>query len=199
MMKPKKNSREDRVKKDKMIILALFTLIAGFMGGGVLSAYRPILGIPYGTLQDQQIAKRAKALIPQLEEETKRTPENPQAWTRLANIYFDTEQFEKAIGAYKKSLELVPDNADILTDLGVMYRRNGQPEKAVTTFNTAVEINPEHETARFNKGIVLMHDLGDKAGAIVAWQELLRRNPLAMTPTGQSVDEVIQHYTNHVN
>jgi peroxiredoxin len=48
-----------------------------------------------------------------------------------------------------------------------MYRRSGQPRKAIENFNKAIAVNPKHETAQFNKGIVLMHDLGDRDGAII--------------------------------
>ena len=37
-----------------------------------------------------------------------------------------------------------------------------------------------------------MHDLNDMEGAIAAWEDLVKVNPLAMTPTGQSVDELVQ-------
>jgi hypothetical protein len=43
-----------------------------------------------------------------------------------------------------------------------------------------------------NKGIVLLHDLKDTDGAIEAWEGLLEINPVAMAPTGRSVDEMIQ-------
>jgi len=43
-----------------------------------------------------------------------------------------------------------------------------------------------------NKGIVLLHDLNDLEGAIKAWEELLEINPVAMSPTGQSIDQMVQ-------
>jgi tetratricopeptide (TPR) repeat protein len=100
----------------------------------------------------------------------------------------------QAIDAYKKSLELNPNNADVLTDLGIMYRRSGQPREAIVKFDKAISINPKHETARFNKGIVLMHDLGDREGAIQAWEDLLEINPVAMAGNNQSVDQMVKHY-----
>jgi tetratricopeptide (TPR) repeat protein len=98
--------------------------------------------------------------------------------------------------AYKKSLELNPQNADVWTDMGVMYRRNGQPAEAIKAFDKAIEINPRHEISRFNKGIVLLHDLNDQENAIRAWEELLKINPIAMAPTGQSVDQLVVQLKN---
>jgi tetratricopeptide (TPR) repeat protein len=76
--------------------------------------------------------------------------------------------------------------------MGVMYRRNGNPQEAINAFDKAVEADPKHEVSRMNKGIVLLHDLKDADGAIEAWEGLLEINPVAMAPTGRSVDEMVQ-------
>jgi tetratricopeptide (TPR) repeat protein len=73
-----------------------------------------------------------------------------------------------------------------------MYRRTGQPRKAIESFDKAAKIDPKHETALFNKGIVFMHDLNDLDGAIQAWQELVKRNPAATSPTGQPVKDLVE-------
>jgi cytochrome c-type biogenesis protein CcmH/NrfG len=132
------------------------------------------------------------SMIAALEKETRSNPGNLEAWVELGNSYFDSTQYEKAIGAYRKALEINPDNANVWTDMGVMYRRNGNPQEAVTAFDKAIEVDPKHEVSRMNKGIVLLHDLKDTDGAIEAWEGLLEVNPVAMAPTGRSVDEMIQ-------
>ena len=121
-------------------------------------------------------------------------PENIEAWIQLGHVYFDTNQFELSIDAYEKALELNPKNANVLTDLGIMYRRSGQPSKAVENFNKAININPSHKNARMNKGIVLLNDIGDRDGAIQAWEELLAINPEAMFNKNQSLKQVVEHY-----
>ena len=116
---------------------------------------------------------------------------------QLGNLYFDNDQAEKAVVAYEKALAIDPNNANILTDLGVMYRRSGQPQQAVAAFDRAISVDPAHETARFNKGVVLMHDLNDTAGAVSVWKELADVNPVFTAPNGQTLDELIQHYSKH--
>jgi tetratricopeptide (TPR) repeat protein len=83
--------------------------------------------------------------------------------------------------------------------MGVMYRRNGNPREAIKAFEKAIETDPKHEVALMNKGIVLLHDLQDADGAIEAWEELLEINPVAMAPTGQSVDEMVQQMKKQKN
>ena len=73
-----------------------------------------------------------------------------------------------------------------------MYRRSGNPQEAIRSFDKAAEVDPKHEISRMNKGIVLLHDLNDMDGAIRAWEELLKVNPVAMAPTGRSIDEMVQ-------
>jgi tetratricopeptide (TPR) repeat protein len=109
----------------------------------------------------------------------------------LGNLYFDSSDFKNAIRAYQRSLELNPKNADVWTDMGVMYRRDGQPTEAIKAFDKAIEINPRHEIARFNKGVVLMHDLRDFENTIRTWEELLKINPSAKAPGGQPLKELV--------
>ena len=125
-------------------------------------------------------------------------PEDAAAWAGLGHIYFDTNEFENAIQAYQKHLELNPDNADVWADLGVMYRRMGKPEEAVKAFDKAMTINPGHKQSRFNKGIVYLHDLKDPAGALKAWEDLLKVNPAVKTPDGRSLKELVEQLRKQV-
>jgi len=148
--------------------------------------------------KDQGASVEQAAQILQLEKMTKENPDDAAAWTSLGNLYFDTGNYQKAIAAYTKSLALKPNDANVVTDLGIMYRRSGQPNKAIEEFDKAAKIDPKHETALFNKGIVLMHDLNDLDGAIQAWQELLKRNPAATSPSGQPVKDLVERMKENI-
>ena len=75
-----------------------------------------------------------------------------------------------------------------------MYRRSGRPKEAIAAFDRAIQVDPRHEVSRFNKGIVLMHDLNDIQGALRVWEELLALNPAATSTSGQSLSEMIKKY-----
>ena len=143
--------------------------------------------------QNQEISDEQAKSILSLEKEVSLLPRNVEAWVQLGNLYFDTNQVKKAIGAYNKSLELDPKNPGVLTDLGVMYRRNGQPLEAIKAFDRAIAADPKHEVSRFNKGVVLLHDLKEPEKAIKAWEGLLEVNPLAATPNGDLLMEVVKN------
>jgi len=127
-----------------------------------------------------------------VEKQTQLEPANVAAWTELGNLYFDTEQPDKAIVAYEKALTLDPKQPDVLTDQGVMYRQVGKFDKALECFNKAIAINPGHVIAQFNKSVVYEHDKNDKAAAIATLKELAAKNPDAVLPGGHTVAQAIQ-------
>ena len=187
------------VKNETMLVVALVAIIVGFLGGVVFSAYNssPGLNVPASGLSDQasqkqNISNKLAQEINDLEKELSLHPENIEASIRLGNLYFDTDQPGKAIMAYSKALELDPGNPDVLTDLGVMYRRKDQPLEAIKAFDKAIKIDPRHEASRFNKGVVLLHDLNDSEGAIRAWEELVEVNPFAKAQGNKLVLELIE-------
>jgi tetratricopeptide (TPR) repeat protein len=149
---------------------------------------RPQAQVP----QTQTTDPGRMSMIVGLEKETRANPNNLQAWIELGNSYFDTGQHAKSIQAYRKALELDPSNANVWADMGVMYRRSGNPQEAIRSFDKAIEVDPKHEVSRMNKGIVLLYDMNDMNGAIKAWEGLLAVNPVAVSPTGQSIDQMIK-------
>lgn len=117
---------------------------------------------------------------------------NANAWTELGNLYFDTSQPNKAIGAYEHALAIAPSNPDVLTDLGIMYREIHDYGKAVECFRKASAIVPAHANALFNEGVVFAMDLKKKDEAIAAWERLLKLNPGATAPDGKKVAEMVE-------
>lgn len=211
----KNQATKGYVKSENLILSILIALAVGFVGGVVFSVYRsPGIAPPPGAgmgasgmpPQAQQQASGPMPLTPEKRAEIEglktmaaKAPDNVEAWIQLGHIYFDTGQSSEAIDAYEKALAIAPDNANVLTDLGVMYRRSKQPKKALENFDKAAQVDAGHEISRFNKGIVLLHDLNDTEGAVAAWQELVKINPKAAAPNGQPVTELIKHFSQKDN
>lgn len=197
MAKKKQEDNAQYVRKETFWLGTLLALAVGFFAGVMFTVLKSDTGAALQPSQSAapqaQVGTPARPnMIASLEDETAKNPQNNQAWIQLGNEYFDADQYEKAIWAYRKSLELDPNNANVWTDIGVMYRRSGKPKEALEAFDKAIAVDPKHEPSRLNKGIVLLHDLQDYDGAIAAWEALLEVNPIAMAPTGRSVDEMIQ-------
>ena len=72
-----------------------------------------------------------------------------------------------------------------------MYRRIGEPRKVIYAFDRAVAEDPSHQMSRFNRGIVLFYDLGDRIEAFQSWDELVKLNPNFRTPTGQTIVQMM--------
>lgn len=195
---------EGCVRKETLWTAVMLSLAAGFLIGVVFTIFKsgptggmpPGMpgppaqsGAPSGGLSDQQAAR-----LFELERQAEARPDDPELWAQIGHLYFDGGNPAKAIAAYEKSLAIRPGNADVLTDLGVMYRRDGNPEKAVAVFDKAIAADPSHQVSRFNKGIVLIHDMKDIPGGLAAWEALLEIDPTAMAPNGQSVDELVTQF-----
>jgi cytochrome c-type biogenesis protein CcmH/NrfG len=191
----KENAPVPRNKKQANQLLTYFIIfVFGFLSGiafTVIKGKTPEPAPSSITGEQPPHSEETRQAILNLEAEVTANPENFQSWVRLGHLYYDTDQPEKAIAAYNKSLELHSGDANLLTDLGVMYRKTEQPEKAIELFNKAIEMEPGHQPSRFNKGIVLMYDLNDPAGAVEAWEGLLRLNPGAKSADGQPIREFV--------
>jgi len=206
---PTENRAEGKtVKMETTVIIALVALVVGFFAGEIIDLSKPsrpsvAMQAPLPAQPPSQMPSQMPSLTPQqgqrildLEKEVAENPGNGEAWTELGHLYFDSNDPKQAIRAYKKSLDLNPYSADVWTDLGVMYRRDKQPFEALAAFNKAADLDPRHEQSRFNKGIVLMHDLDDREGAIKAWGELLKVNPSAQTSNGQPIKQLVESLKN---
>lgn len=182
------------IKTENVIWFVAASLLIGFVGGVAFGIYKAgVMADPHGQAPAPVMDEARQQAIAELKARTEKHPDDLDAWVQLGHQYFDVGRAEDAIVAYEMALSIDDGNANVWTDLGVMYRRAGKPQKAVDAFDRAVQIDPRHEISRFNKGIVLYHDLKDESGALEAWESLLAINPQAKTPSGQTVGELVAH------
>lgn len=182
------------VKSENVIWFVAVSLLIGFVAGVAFGIYKSgSIVDPHGSEQSAGMDVERQQAIDMLKAQTEKNPRDLNAWIDLGHQYFDANLPEEAIAAYETALDIQPENANVWTDLGVMYRRSGSPEKAVEAFDRAMAIDPSHEISRFNKGIVLFHDLKDEKNALAAWESLLALNPDAKSPGGQTVRELVDH------
>jgi cytochrome c-type biogenesis protein CcmH/NrfG len=174
------------VRSENVIWFITVSLVVGFVSGVAFGIYKSnTMANPAQSSTKVGMSAEQQGNIDMLKAQVRKRPDNKAAWIQLGNNYFNANLPGKAIMAYNKALALDPRDADVWTDLGVMYRRSGRPKKAVDCFDRAMKIDPRHQVSRFNKGVVLLHDLNDEAGALKSWESLLAINPDAKTPGGQ--------------
>lgn len=189
---------ENKQKQPYLVFIIIF--IVGFVSGVGFSVYKLGAGVGQratnGGQQTVSQNDQTATAITNLEAAVTAKPDDYQSWVQLGHLYYDTNQYQKAIVAYTNSLKYHAGDANLLTDLGVMYRRTNQPEKAIEMFKKAEAMDPTHQASRFNEGIVRFYDLKDPDGAIASWEELLKINPDATAGNGQKVRDLIDQIEN---
>lgn len=131
---------------------------------------------PGGQFSDEQLA-RLHGEIDQLEASLEANPHDFDSLLRIANIYFDINQFDEAINYYERALQLNPNSPDVITDCAIMYFQKGDVDKALSYLDRAIAMQPDLAQAYFNKGLILMTARGDAAGAIEVWHKFLEISP----------------------
>lgn len=179
------------MKKENVIIIVV-ALIVGLLGGFLifsLSSRKEATQkeqMPAGSGSPADYQQR----IAELEKTLAAEPNNLQAWTMLANDYYDTDQPQKAIAAYDKAIALDPNNPNLVTDQGVMFKRTGAYDKALANFEKAQKIDPKHLQSIYNMGIIYAEDLKKPDMAIKAWTHYLELD--STSPAAQQVKRMIE-------
>lgn len=190
------HSSQKTVRRSTCAVLVFAALMVGMFAGNavtlIMQANRHQQSAPPTSAPADMPQTRPDPTQARLESTAAAHPDDPGAWARLGHYYFDNNMPAKAVGTYEKALALDPGNANLWSDLGVMYRRTGQFAKAVQSFEKATALDPAHMTARFNKGIVLLHDLNRKQEALAVWEGILKQNPKATTPGGQPLSDLVR-------
>jgi cytochrome c-type biogenesis protein CcmH/NrfG len=116
---------------------------------------------------------QASALI----EKSKSDPHNAQLLIQIGGIYQATHQFKEAADYFDRALKIDPKNVSARTELASCLYYSGDADGALAQLNQALKINPKDTNALFNLGMIKYRAKNDNAGAILAWQQLLKNNP----------------------
>lgn len=189
--------KEHYIKKTSCIFLVIGALLVGlFLGNAVTMLYmgqRQPAPRQGGPAPKASVAPKAdQSEVARLEAAAAADPTNADGWVRLGNYCFDNGLPAKAVMAYEHAVELSPMQEGVWSDLGVMYRRTRQFEKAVDAFEHAAKLAPTHIVSRYNMGVVYLHDLNQPQRAKEIWLEVLKIDPNAKTPQGESLAEMVE-------
>jgi tetratricopeptide (TPR) repeat protein len=89
-------------------------------------------------IQDLRAAGNANVLVFYLAEWTRKEPANPAAWDQLRAGYVTLKQYDDALGAAKKALELAPDEPRMWRTVGAAHADVGDTAAALRAFDQAV-------------------------------------------------------------
>jgi tetratricopeptide (TPR) repeat protein len=193
-------------------ILAVFCLVLGvglgylFRGSASPAAETAAAsapansGAPQGMPTQAQLSpEQQKAMLDQavapLLATLKTNPDDFDTIIKVANLYYDGQQYPEAVKYYQLGAKSQPTNPDLLTDLGTSLWYTGDADGAIAEFQEALKYRPDHPGTLFNLGVVRWQGKMDPKGAGQAWEELLQKNP--NYPQKQQVQEYIERAKQH--
>lgn len=102
-------------------------------------------------------------------------PTRAEHWVRLGMARARAEQWDAAVAAYQRAIDLDP-SAKTCHNLANVYFRRGDYDSAAKLYGRAVEIDPTYLLARFHYGWCL-RQLNRAEEAQAAFEECLRLEP----------------------
>ena len=119
-------------------------------------------------------------------------PNDLDALRGVGNVYYDFEEFDKAIDYYQKYLTLRPDDASVRTDIGTMYLYSNNIDRAIAEYQTVIAKKPDFFQAYFNLGVAYQ----EKGDAEQARSFLLKAKSLTTEKTIQDrIDQVLAQFS----
>jgi tetratricopeptide (TPR) repeat protein len=103
------------------------------------------------------------------------TPEKDR-WFEDGNAAYSLGNYQKAIGALSKAIELDPQYVWAYIGRGAAYRDLGEMEKAMVDFNRAIELDPNHVDAYLYRG-VMYGTLGKMEIALADFNRAIELDP----------------------
>jgi len=83
-------------------------------------------------------------------EVTRLDPLRAGAYINLGAVYNRLEQFDDAVAALRRGIQLDLNRAEGYYNLGLVYRRQGQNDLAIQAYREAVRVNPRMADAHYN-------------------------------------------------
>jgi tetratricopeptide (TPR) repeat protein len=152
--------------------------IAGVSAPGATAAQPGGPNVPQPpTMSPAQLKPLADKQAEPLLQKLKANPKDTAALTDLGNVYFDAQDFARAIGYYEKVLKLAPKNVTVRTDMAIAIFSLQDADGALSEMDTALQIAPNNANALFNRGMMRWQGKMDMKGAVADWQHLLRVDP----------------------
>ncbi len=124
-------------------------------------------------LSPQEADQQAQPLLASLNG----NPTDARTLTELGNLYYDSNQFPKAVDFYARALKVRPEDVNVRTDMGTAYWYMGVADRALAEFQRSLSYQPTHPQTLFNMGMVKWQGKKDPKGAVEAWEKLLKNNP----------------------
>ena len=103
-------------------------------------------------------------------------PDDADTYNAHGIAYGEKGDFDKAIAAFTKAIELNPEFALAYNNRGAAYAEKGEIGKAINDYNEAIKLNPREARAYHNRGFAYTKQ-GDFERAINDYNKAIKLNP----------------------
>ena len=103
----------------------------------------------------------------------KQEPMQPDHYYNTALLFEERNKTERAMGFYRKTIEVAPRHSNAHYKLGYMLYRNKKPVEAKVELETALKLKPDNHTAHFYLGR-LLKESHDYTSALHAFEKAQR-------------------------
>jgi protein O-GlcNAc transferase len=111
-----------------------------------------------------------------LQQAIEKDPQNGDAYSQLAKIFFSEGEIEKANDAVDRALAIHPYRPDYLYVKGCLLEREGNLDEALQEFERTVLVNPKESDAYYEMGM-LYEKRGDQKSAVAALRKSVELSP----------------------
>jgi cytochrome c-type biogenesis protein CcmH/NrfG len=131
--------------------------------------------------------KKAEPLLAKM----RTNPNDPGVLIQIGNVYRSAHQFKDAVDYYGKALQLDPRNVAIRTELASCLYYTGDIDGALAQLHQGLETDPKDSNSLFNLGMIEWREKKNAAGALAAWNQLLKANPSLAVDKKSQVQKLI--------
>src|SRR5215472_3327470 len=103
-------------------------------------------------LQEGRVDDARKAVL----DELRRSPRSAEAYDLLGILYIQRKDFEKAVAAFQRALDLDPRSTAAHNNLGSCYLEQQKYELARKEFETTLRLSPHDRDANYNLGTLYL-------------------------------------------
>jgi tetratricopeptide (TPR) repeat protein len=103
-------------------------------------------------------------------------PLKPEDYLSRGSDFYQSNEYELALKAYDKAIELKPDFAAAWSNRGFLLGELGRYDEALKANDKAIELKPDDATAGYNRGLAL-RKLGRYDEALKAYDKTIELKP----------------------
>jgi len=135
----------------------------------------------------EDLKRMAEPLLAKL----KTDPNNSDLLNKIGTLYKATHQFKEAAGYYQKAVDVDPKNVAARTELASCLFYQGDADGAIHQCQQSLRYDPNDANSLFNLGMIRLQAKNDPGGAVTAWQQLLKLNPMLAADKKAAVQKLI--------